>query len=95
MSSTKMVLVSEAELEELRKLKEDLPSIVEKAKLEERKDALIRLHQRDKEHPEGHSKRNAKWYQQNKDEINARRREKRKLAKENPPVSDERPTTPV
>ncbi len=76
-----MVLVSKAELEELRKLKEDLPAIIEKAKAEEAKDALHRLHQRDKENPEGHRERSKKHYELKKDEILAKRREAYKAKK--------------
>ena len=87
--SPKMVLVSEVELEELRKLKEQLPAIVEKAKVEERKDALVRLHQRDKENPEAARERAIKRYTRNKEEINTKRREAYKLKKaaKNPGVS--------
>lgn len=78
MATPKMVLVSEeelVELMELRKLKEDLPGILEKAKEEERKDALVRLHQRDKENPEAAKARSKKHYTLNKDAVNAKRRE--------------------
>lgn len=40
------------------------------------------LHKRDKENPEIKKARVAKYYNNNKEEINARRREKRKLARE-------------
>ena len=70
-----MVLVSEAELAELRKLKEDLPAIIERAKEEDRKNALHRLHQRDKENPETARQRAKKAYERNKKEILAKRRE--------------------
>lgn len=58
-------------------------------------DRFKMLRERDKTNPDGHSKRNAKWYEQNKEEINARRREKRRLAKESvkSPESGARPTT--
>lgn len=81
MSTSKMILVSEEELAELRKLKEDLPGIIEKTKEEERKDALFRLHQRDKENPEAARERALKRYNRNKDEINAKRREAYQLKK--------------
>lgn len=81
MSTPKMILVSEEELAELRKLKEDLPEIIEKAKEEERKEALERLHRRDKENPEAARERALKRYNRNKDEINAKRREAYQLKK--------------
>lgn len=79
--SEEVVTISKAELKELRKLKEDLPILLEKAKEEERKDALHRLHQRDKENPEIARKRAMKRYTLNKEEINAKRREAYKLKK--------------
>lgn len=78
--SAEMVLVSKAELEELRKIKEQLPTVIEQAKSEERKDALVRLHQRDKENPEISRERSKKYYQLHKEEVKARRLEKRNAA---------------
>ncbi len=75
MATSNMILVSAEELAELRKLKEDLPGIIEKAKEEERKDALARLHQRDKENPEAAKARYKKHYNINKEAVNAKRRE--------------------
>ncbi len=82
MADTELVTVTRAELEELRKLKADLPAIIAQAKEEENKDALKKLHQRDKENPEKHRARALKSYERNKDAINAKRREayKRKVA---------------
>ncbi len=81
-ATEEMVLVSKAELERLRKLETDMPVMLEKAKEEEQKEALVRLHQRDKENPEGARKRALKRYNRNKDEINAKRREAYKAKKE-------------
>ncbi len=78
---TEMVLVAKTALEELRKLKEELPALLEKAKADEAKDALHRLHQRDKENPEGHRERSKKRYELKKDEILAKRREAYKAKK--------------
>jgi hypothetical protein len=69
------VVVSRAELEELRKLKADLPAILEATREQERKDAITRLHQRDKENPEAAKKRSKKHYMLNKEAVNAKRRE--------------------
>lgn len=82
MDGEETVIVSKAELEELRKLKADLPAIINKAKEDERKDALTRLHQRDRENPEMARERAIKRYNRNKDEINAKRREAYRLKKE-------------
>ncbi len=73
MATPNMILVSEEELLALRKLKEDLPGIIEKAKEEERKDALLRLHQRDKENPDAAKARYKKHYNLNKEAVNAKR----------------------
>jgi hypothetical protein len=68
-----MVLIPKKELERLRKIELDLPVVIEQAKMEERKDALVRLHQRDKENPEQARERAKKYYHLHKDEIKARR----------------------
>ena len=75
MDGEETVVVSKAELEELRRLKAELPSLLEKAKEEERKDALVRLHKRDKENPEGARQRAKRLYDLKKDEIKAKRRD--------------------
>jgi hypothetical protein len=84
MATPKMVLVSEEELAELRKLKENLPEIIEKAKEEGGMDRLKMLNQRNKENPEMHRERAKKRYELKKEEIKAKRREayqKKKTAK--------------
>ncbi len=82
MADKEMITIPKEEYEELLKLKADLPAMLEKAKEEEQKEALVRLHQRDKENPEGARKRALKRYNRNKDEINAKRREAYKAKKE-------------
>lgn len=74
MDGEETVVISKAELEELRKLKADLPAIIDKAKEEERNNALVRLHQRDKENPEAARQRAKRLYDLKKDEIKAKRR---------------------
>jgi hypothetical protein len=81
-SGNEMITVPRAEFEELIKLKQDLPTIIEQAKLDERKDALVRLHQRDKENPEQHRMRSKRLYELKKEEIKAKRRESYRLKKE-------------
>jgi hypothetical protein len=82
MADKETITIPKEEYEELLKLKADLPAILEKAKEEEQKEALVRLHQRDKENPEGARKRALKRYNRNKDQINAKRREAYKAKKE-------------
>ena len=69
------VVIAKEELERLRKLEADLPALLEKAKADEAKDALNRLHQRDKENPELARQRANNRYKLKKEEINAKRRE--------------------
>jgi hypothetical protein len=77
-----MVLVAKAELEELRKLKEELPAIIEKAKAEGGMDRLKVLNQKNKENPEEHRRKSKERYALKKDQILAKRREAYRLKKE-------------
>jgi hypothetical protein len=78
--SPKMVLVSEEELIELRTLKQELPSLLEKAKqegiAEQKKMPLKLLNEKKKANPELFSKKSLEHYHKNKEEINKRRRER-------------------
>jgi len=73
-------------LERLRAL-EALEAELKLKKTAEEHDAdrFKMLRERDKANPELASKRALKYYDAHKDEINARRREKRRLAKESKP----------
>lgn len=82
MSDEDMILVSKAELEELRKLKEELPTMLENAKKEHYKETLQMLTQRHRENPEKHREQSKKRYEQKKDEILAKRKEAYKRKKE-------------
>ena len=88
MSNKESVTVPKEEYEELLKLKEELPSIIEKAKLDRDKENLAKLTQMHKDNPEKHREQSKKRYHQKKEEINARRREayraKKEAAKANP-----------
>jgi hypothetical protein len=70
-------------LERLRAL-EAMEAELHRRKTAEEHDAdrFKMLRERDKASPEAHAKRTMKYYEVHKDEINARRREKRRLAKE-------------
>jgi hypothetical protein len=76
------VIVSAERLAELERLERELPTIIAKAKEEAHKERFDKLRERDKENPELHTKRVMKHYELHKDEINAKRREKRRLARE-------------
>jgi hypothetical protein len=69
------VVVSRAELEELRKLKAELPIIIDKIRNETDKERLARLHEKQRENPEKRREQAKKHYEQNKDEILAKKKE--------------------
>ena len=75
MAEKAMITISQEEYDSLLKLKEDLPSIIERVKLERDKENLEKLHQRDKENPEQHRERSKRLYTLKKEEILAKRRE--------------------
>jgi hypothetical protein len=76
------VIVSAERLAELERLERELPTIIAKAKEDANKERFDKLREHDKEHPEQHLKRVMKHYELHKDEINAKRREKRRLIRE-------------
>jgi hypothetical protein len=73
------VLVPIERLRALEALETELPSIINKAKQEEKKERLAKLHERD---PEVHRKHMLEYYHEHKEEINAKRRERRLKKKE-------------
>ncbi len=77
-----MVLVPKSEIEKLRKLEAELPTIIEKTKVERDKERLKELAKRNKENPEHHREQSKKLYYLKRDEINAKRREAYRLKKE-------------
>lgn len=82
LETSEMITVPKETLERLLKLEADLPGLLEAAKAEERRNALERLHLRDKEDPMLARKRAKKRYMAQKDVINAQRREAYKAKKE-------------
>ena len=76
------VIVSAERLAELERIERELPTIIAKAKEEAHKERFDKLRERDKANPELHTQRTMKWYEKNRDEINAKRREKRQMARE-------------
>ena len=65
----------------LEKLEQSLPNMIQEAIQEYKKNSLKRLHERDKENPEGVKKRVQRYIEKNRDKINQRRRDKRKEQK--------------
>ncbi len=73
--SEETINVSKAEWEELRKLKEELPTIINQIRSESTKDRFKQLQATDT--PEKVRERAKKYYQLHKDEIKAKRLEKK------------------
>jgi hypothetical protein len=81
------------ELQELRKLRDSIPELIERAKREaleeDKRQKLVHLHEKRKANPEAYAKRMLERYHKNKEEINKRRRElyKQKKVLETTPSS--------
>jgi len=80
---------------ELEKIEKGIPSMIEEAIKEYKKNSLKRLHERDKENPEAVKKRVQRYIEKHRDEINERRREKRKEQKRLDNVSTRQKTNAV
>lgn len=76
------VLVPIERLRALEALEAEIPTIVAKAKAEANAERFAALRARDAADPVAHTKRTMNWYEKNKEEINARRREAYKQKKE-------------
>lgn len=75
------VLVPIERLRALEALEAEMPARIAKAKEEAHAERFAALRARDAADPEAHTKRTMEWYNKNRDEINARRREKYKEKK--------------
>ena len=75
------VEVSIERLKELEKLEAALPNMIEEALKEYKQAALKRLHEKDKANPEAVNLRARRYAQKNREVLNAKRREKRRLEK--------------
>ena len=87
-----MVEISIERLQALEALEAKLPSMIENAILEYKKSNLRRLHEKDKANPASVNARVKRYAEKHKDEINAKRREKRRLAKEAVAAQAQAPT---
>ena len=72
------VAIRPSRLMKLQQLEQDLPAIIENALQEIKREKLAALHKKDKQDPEKVNKRAKRYVDSHRDEINARRREKRK-----------------
>jgi alpha-galactosidase/6-phospho-beta-glucosidase family protein len=75
------VEVSIDRLKELEKLEAALPRMIEDALKDYKQAALKRLHEKDKANPEAVNLRARRYAQKNRELLNAKRREKRRLEK--------------
>jgi hypothetical protein len=78
------ILVSKTEWEELVQLRNDLPTLLEKARKEAMNERLTQLHSKERENPEKRRQYAKQHYKSNREEILAKRREayKRKTIQE-------------
>ena len=76
-----MVPITTDRLKTLEALEASLPDLIQTAILEYKKSNLRRLHEKDKANPENVNKRVKRYAEKHREEINAKRREKRRLQK--------------
>ena len=79
LSKHEVATISISRLEYLEELERNLPILIENALKENKANALKRLHQMDKENPAVVSLRVKRYVEKNRDKINERRRERRKI----------------
>lgn len=77
-TDTNLVSVPIDRLLKLEELEKKLPSLIQEAIADYKKNNLKKLHEQDKNNPEGVRNRVRKYLLKNKDKINEKRREKRK-----------------
>ena len=75
------VLVSTERLRELEAIEANISTLIANAILEHKKNNLRKLHEKDKSNPENVNLRVKRYVERHKVELNARRREKRRLKK--------------
>ncbi len=76
-----MVEISTERLKKLEELEASIPKLIEDALKEYKMMALRRLHEKDKANPEAVNLRAKRYAQKNREMLNAKRREKRRLEK--------------
>ncbi len=81
MSSDTEVIISSERLKQLEQIESSIPSMIEMALKEYKQNALKRLHEKDKLNPEAVNIRAKRYAQKNREMLNAKRREKRRLEK--------------
>ncbi len=93
--SDDIVFIKKDRLKELEELESRIPILVEEAIKEYKLNALKRLHEKDKTNPKAVADRAKRYLEKNRDAINERRRQKRKLQKASQeiPVDEPKPVT--
>ena len=74
-----MVNVSVERLRELEALEAKLPALIDEAIKEYKTSALQRLHEKDKQNPKAVAERAKRYLEKNREALNERRREQRRL----------------
>ncbi len=75
------VIISSERLRQLEQIESAIPSMIDTALKEYKQNALKRLHEKDKLNPEAVNIRAKRYAQKNREMLNAKRREKRRLEK--------------
>jgi hypothetical protein len=75
------VVISTERLKQLEQIESAIPNMIELALKEYKQNALKRLHEKDKLNPEAVNIRAKRYAQKNREMLNAKRREKRRLEK--------------
>ena len=95
------VLISTERLRELEAIESNISTLIANAILEHKKNNLRKLHEKDKSNPENVNLRVKRYVERHKVELNARRREKRRLKKlekeerDTPPTVSPVPIEPI
>ncbi len=75
----KMVLIDKDRLKQLEDIESQIPRLIDEAIAEYKSNSLKRLHEKDKLNPKAVAERVKRYVEKNRDELNERRRKKRKL----------------
>jgi hypothetical protein len=80
--NNRRIAIRPSRLQKLQELEKDLPAFIARALDEIKQEKLAALHKKDKLDPTASNVRAKRYLENNRDKINARRREKRKAAKQ-------------
>lgn len=94
-TETNVIQISAERLKALEAVEASLPDLIQNAILEYKKSNLRRLHEKDKANPENVNKRVKRYAEKHREEINAKRREKRRLLKASATINTNTVTIPT